>query len=106
MEGRGGYARTFHVSWCWRIFKGRLKPGRCSDKPHVYDGLVRPCRWDRIGVGSFLAAVIAQLNGRDRRHRRGRGRVRPSDTHFHTKGFRADERGEKMDGEKKRDAAE
>ena len=65
-----------------------------------------PCRWDRIGVGSFLAAVIAQLNGRDRRHRRGRGRVRPSDTHFHTKGFRADERGEKMDGEKKRDAAE
>ena len=92
---RNGGAREIcaYVScqtWCWRKFKGRFKHGRCSDKPRVYDGLVRPCRWDRIGVGSFLAAVIAQLNGRDRRHRR-RGRVRPSDTHFHTKGFRADE---------------
>ena len=53
-----------------------------------------------IGVGSFLAAVIAQLNGRDRR-------LDPStasDTHFHTKGFQADGRGrKKMDGGKKRD---
>ena len=51
-----------------------------------------------IGVGSFLAAVIAQLNGRDRLIR-----VRPTLISIQ-KGFEPTR--EKMDGEKKRDTKE
>ena len=53
-----------------------------------------------IGVGSFLAAVIAQLNGRDRLIR---VRVRPTLISIQ-KGFEPTR--EKMDGEKKRDTKE